>query len=474
MQKKVKWISIAVVLLVFAAGTYIFTSGSEGKLTSGPDSQPMRKAKPVDEEDLPVKWTEADTYEEVQAFYEERVPRLEKARAKELTTFPEQTATVPGLDGRLQINEVWHSGQTMYFMYSLDLSLLVEQKEDEKENSFFDRSPELQEMTITTNEGDEHPLHAYSSMRFPDVITYKNRLYGVIQSIPVSENGLPLGQMGTMNATINEQFDTSLNLRINGETYQSEPIPVSYVYDPEQSKIGTYTFSDQYEQNGITIEPLELVMTLSADYIDLKIESENKSFQGSLEGAIETGEKATTFAPYIQPVEESDNIYRAYIPPLENLPEDLSLRIDQVHFSEESGASFTVDIPEKGEEQQFNENKIVEKYDTTVFLKSVRNETAGEFIASLKTERQSENQQQFLLEVSPEYHFSYRNDRDSITFKTDRGFSGTPSFSKQSTNGGLTRLHVPQHMLKGSEQITFTFNNLLYAQKIDRTFSIDE
>ena len=178
---------IIAVLLVFGIGAYVTTSGEGEKLTS--EQEPQRKAKAVDQDKLPIDWAEVETEEELNDFYKRQIPKIEQVRERDLMTSPDESMTIPDKEGRVQINEVWHSGQQIYYLYSVDLSLLVEEEDDD--NRYLNDPPQVDQLKIEeTGEIQSQILHAFSSLRRDEAVIYENRLYGIIHSMPITKEGI--------------------------------------------------------------------------------------------------------------------------------------------------------------------------------------------------------------------------------------------------------------------------------------------
>lgn len=472
---KWKWVSILGVLLIFMIGTYIATADQGAKLTNTNQSKPQRKAKPVNMDKLPLQWKEADSFEEVKQFYKRKLPPIEMARKKNLTTFPAETATVEGLEGRVQINEVWHNGRTVHYLYSMDLSLLVE--DDDDNSHYIGQPPHLEELIIErTEDSEQQTVHAFSSLRMGEAIIYKNRLYALMQSIPFTNRGpseMVYGELNHPEEPVDHKAETSLKIRINGKTYQSGAIPVHYSYEPKKQLVKAFSFEGKYSENGLTIEPLEMKVNVSNSYLTMKVISEEKPFSQSISGHFMTGNgQRVPLSPYTEKVDGQENVYRCYFRPLVKVPEDVELILNSIQLKEDASITFTADIPSLSNgidhlDKTYNK-KVATKSQTDIFLKRIQSNRGQGVELILNYRPQTPGQNEQLLGPSPRYH---ANEKKAISFKADNGvndYADYGSFEK------TTNIHIPYYKLDGASRVTVTLNELVYSKQIKRSFNADE
>jgi hypothetical protein len=348
MGKKAKWIGIIAVLLTFVTGTYVMTADNGQKMTYTEDSKPQRKAKPVEKDKLPIQWNEVDTYEQVESFFEQYIPGLHLAREYGVTTAPKQSVEIPGSDGRIQVNEVWHSGHTIHIFYSIDLSAIV--GEDASGNT-----PSLESITIEEkNDIQNQTLRSFSQpIRFEQGVIFENRLYTVIQAPPISQKPETSNNWRNIEniPAFNQNLNTIFKFQLGGETYQPDSIPIHYQYDPGKNTLGTYTFDHTYKENGLTISPLTLKLGIEYSHIKIKVKSELSEFNQSLDATFITDRNEhIPLSLYLQKDPEQDDVYTGFIRPLRYKPEKATLKIRNIHLSDGSSYSFsmkTSDIKKK-------------------------------------------------------------------------------------------------------------------------------
>ncbi|WP_079477174.1 hypothetical protein [Halobacillus salinus] len=462
---KQKWLMIIGVLAIFAAGAYIATSGSATKLTS--EQKPERKAKPVDLEELPVDWKEVESEEELEAFYTRHIPELPLAREKGVTTSPEDMMTVEGKEGRVQINEVLHGGRQMTFLFSMDLSLLV----DEEENYF--QPPRID--TVDIKESGDIPaqtLRGFSELDESSAIIFENRLYGILQTQPITKDGETDLESFPIAEPINAEAKTSLKINLQADILHTDPVPVSYQYDPEEHKIATREFEGTYSNDGVTIEPKEFVMSLESNYITLYVKSEDKEFNRTLEGRLQMDDRTQPFSPYLQPIEGEKDMYKAYFGTSPEVPEDIALKIRSIDMKENESFSFTFDVPELGDHERFEKNidrTVAEKHGTDIYLDRLHYHEQYGMNFALNYRPQDPEQDKMI--VGTMNNFNPEPNPKDVSVTTDNGQSG---YARVSGSRLQSNVDIQPDLLEGASSATITFNTISVSHKIDHTFEISE
>ncbi|KHE68537.1 hypothetical protein, partial [Halobacillus sp. BBL2006] len=372
MRRKAKWIGLIAVLIAFAAGTYVMTEDNGEKMTYTEDSKPQRKAKPVEKDKLPILWNEVDTYEQVEGFFEQYIPGLHLAREYGVTTAPKQSVEIPGRDGRIQVNEVWHSGHTIHIFYSIDLSAIV--GEDASGDA-----PYLESVSIEKkNDIQKQTLRSFGQpIRFEQGVIFENRLYTVIQVPPISQKPETANSWRNTESipAFNQNLNTIFKFQLGGQTYQPDSIPIHYQYDPEKNTLGTYTFDHTYNENGLTIAPLTLKLGIDYSHIKMKIKSESSEFNHSLDATLITDKNEhIPLSLYLQKDPEQKDVYTGFIRPLRYKPEKATLKIRNIHLRDGSSYSFSIktsQIKRKDQSHQRIDKKVAEAYQTDVYLKEI-------------------------------------------------------------------------------------------------------
>lgn len=463
---KQKWLMVVGALIAFAAGAYIVTSGDGEKLTS--DEKPERKARPVDMEKLPVDWREVDSEDDLEEFYIERIPDLPLARKKGVTTSPEEMMTVEGKEGRIQINEVWHRGQRMTFLYSIDLSLLI----DQEDNTYI-QPPRID--TVDIEQSGDIPaqvLHGYSELDKSNAVIFENRLYGVLQTQPLSKDVEKDQGPVPPAEPVDAIAKTSLKVNLSAEILNTDSIAVPYQYNPKAQQIASREFSGSYSKDDLTIEPQDFVMSLSSNYITIKLESENKQFNRTLEGRIVIDDRKLPFSPYLQPVEGEKDVYKAYFGSLPEVPDDVSLRIRSIDMKEKQSLSFTLDIPDLEDKDHYEKHldrKVAEANNTDIYLEQLNYHKNYGMDFSLKYRPQQPEQMSTVVGTLDT--FNPEHNQEDITVQTDNGHSG---YANTAGSRLRSNVNIDHDLLEGATRATVTFHSLAVSHKINHTFEIEE
>lgn len=455
-ENKWKVLSASIVLILLIAGTYVATADTGGKLTNTELSMPERKAIPVDKEDWPKNWEEVKTHDELARFFEMRYPFLMMAKEKGVTTQPDVSLTLDGLEGRVQVEEVWHRGPRLVFLYSIDLSLLIADEKD-KDYAFINKGIQLQNISIKGNDlVEEQELQAIGLFEPGMAVVFENRLYGVIESSPVLNQAKDFTGF-SIEEKFHHTLDTTLALQINGEVYETNAFPVEYKYIPEEQVVRTYEFEDTLTTDDATITPLYAEINLNQSFIKLKIDSE-REIAPTIDAYLlaPTGERIVV-APYMLPVEGEDDVYKLFIHPLTPLEGDIILTINSIHFMEPVDTSFTVTIPEKGRVTSDEEKVVASILGTDLLLSHIQKDARNLEVG-------------LTIDDTTESSFFANNQGVSdqaITFTTDNGESGTPFI------GGFNEklvINVPTRKIRDASTITFDFHKAALREPINHTF----
>ncbi|ARI78928.1 hypothetical protein [Halobacillus mangrovi] len=470
MRSKSKWIGIVAVLLAFAVGTYVMTADSDQKLTYSKDSKPQRKAKPVDKDQLPIQWNEVDTYTQVQDFFDEYIPGLQLAREYNVTTTINQSAPIPGRDGRMQVNEVWHSGHVIHIFYSIDLSALIEGGPPGD-------APYLKQISIEDNDGiEDQTLRSFGQpIRFEQGVIFENRLYTVVQIPPITETNSPPGKWDPENTIpFDQTLSTLFQLEFGGQSYQPDAIPIHYQYDPAKNILGTYTFDDAYSQEGLMVEPLELKLGIEFSHIKLKIKSEHAQFNRSLDATLITDEdEHIPLSLYLSETKQED-VYIGFVRPLRSVPQKATLKIRNIHLRNGSSYSFSVDVSQiknKNQENQRIDKKVAEAFQTNVYLREISSRGAAGVDLSLAFRPQNYEQTTKLIGVSPSPLDSESYERPQVVhLENDKGEATQTEYGGSERSAFIT---IEEDLLTGANQLEVTVKDIVFSKKIDQTFEID-
>ncbi|MEC3882130.1 hypothetical protein VKA52_00090 [Halobacillus sp. HZG1] len=472
---KSKWILITVSMIVLAIGAYFFTDSSEDKLALKTDSSPMRKAKAVDLEEFPLQWREVDTYEQVNDFYEERIHGLSLAREKGLTARPQESTPIPDKDGRMQINEVWHSGPTIHVLYSIDLSALTRKDKDDEETKYLVQPPSVEGINIESMNGsDQQSFQQHSQPLHPrDTVVFENRVYGLIQLPPITEEwGYNFDPHDIKD--YDQKFLTSFNLRIDHRTIETKGMPVRYFHDKDGHVLQSYTTDEVYADDLVTVEPTSVNIGVASSYVKMKIKAEGKEIGQSVHALIKTEEGSEhPVRLYLNETEE-ENVYEAWFqPPSEPLTEAVSLELGSLHIHDDTPYSFTVDMTQfkdhSNESVVLNE-KVGEAYNTDIILEQVDSFSGTNMNLQLKYEPHEADQEEKLVGAQLAPMNSLEEEREKfIEVVTNEGETTEANIWGHDNRGDI---HFQSPALRNAEEITVTVNKMVYAHRLGYTFDL--
>ncbi|MBN8237014.1 hypothetical protein JF544_17290 [Halobacillus kuroshimensis] len=470
-----KWIIIGAVLTLFAGGTYVYTDSQDSvKLVHKEDSSLHRIAKPVDMENVPGSWNEVESEELLNEFFEGRIPGLALAREEGLTTTTETSASLPGRDGRAQIYEVWHGEQFIHFLYRIDLSALVSETE---ETEGIGNMPSLHSihMEATEDNGAQTLDLRQEGVGNQEAVIYENRLYGAVSTPPVNDPW-ELNDFETKVEEVNRTVPTSLTFQIDGETYETEAAPVSYVYNEEANILKTFTTTGTYEKDGLVIEPEEVQIRASYGKVRMAIEDEDDVFNHTMNSyfKMDTGEKIPVFLGYDQ--EENAGTYEGRFQPLGEIPEELTLVVEDIHLMEDASYSFTVDIDHMDLNASTStriSEKIGEARQTDIYLDSV--ETTSDQHMSLELSYSPHDYHQNEKLVGESFHplpASGKGQEEPSSFVSVLGDNGQEVQADYAGTDGMATISFPTHNFQEASTLTVTVNQMVYGKEVDTTFDL--
>ncbi|WLR48254.1 hypothetical protein LC065_03095 [Halobacillus litoralis] len=474
---KSKWILIVVSLMVLAIGAYVYTGNSEEKLALTTDSKPMRKAKSVDLEEFPLQWREVDTFEQVNEFYEERIHGLSIAREKGLTVRPQESTPIPDKDGRMQINEVWHSGPTIHVLYSIDLSALTRKDDDDEEAKYLIQPPSVESVHIESMSGsDKQSFQQHSQPLHPrDTVVFENRVYGLLQIPPITEKwGYNFDPHDVKD--YDEEFLTSLSLRIGHRTVETEAVPVRYVHDRDEHVLQSYTPDEVYSDDVVTVEPTSVNIGVASSYVKMKIEIEGRELGQSVHATIKTEEGSEhPVTLYLNETGE-ENVYEAWFQPVSvQMKGAVSLTLDSLQIQDATPYSFTVDMSpfkEHSNESVVLNEKVGEAHNTNIILEQVDSFSGTNMNLQLKYEPQEPDQKEKVVGAQLAPMNSLQEEREKfVKVVTNEGETIDANLWGHDKRGDI---HFQSPELKNAREITVTVNKMVYAHKLGHTFDLNK
>ncbi|WP_062515749.1 hypothetical protein [Halobacillus sp. KGW1] len=467
-MKRFQWMLLLAAVLVVAAGAY-WMEGGTIKVSHEADSKPMRKAKDVNLDELPITLPEVDNEDAVDHFYERLNPSLKTARQNGLTVKEAQSSPVPGRDGRMQINEVWHNGRTITVMYSLDLSALIDK--DSKNHSY---SPMIESVTIQGNKAiDTQTLPGLSvPIDSDNAVIFQNRVYGSLQLPAISKQDWGYENIPEEVHDFDETLKTSIGIRIGGERIETEAMPIRYLHDKDSHLLATYETTESYTEHGVTFTPMELKAGVLSNSIRFRMEDPGAAFNESLEGIIQTNAgESYTIVPYIHRLKEG--VYEGYFPPFSEIPDEVTFQLQQVHFKEIHPYSFEVDMNKfKGtsDHETWTANKkIAEIHDTDIILRRVDKHGNEHMNAELFYDPHSKDQPSKVIGAMSENTGPEAAEQQKDVFISSEDGKSIDGFLHGYQDEG--NIDFGLHEFDQSDRLKITVEKVVYTQKLDHSFT---
>ncbi|MGI8316424.1 hypothetical protein [Halobacillus mangrovi] len=471
MKNQKKWLIVAAVFLAFAIGAYVTTADQGEKLQYSKESKIQRKAKAVDKENLPLTWREVESEAEIKEFYEGKIRSLKLARDKGLTTTPQVSTPVQRRDGRIQINELWHNGRVVHILYSIDLSTLVSEEKNE-----YTRPPSLQSLQLDGENQSDFSIESFGRpIKFPEGVIFKNRLYTFAQVPSFTGEGGPEDR-NTRFKPFDKELATTFNFHINGQAFQTEPVPLHYIYNPEEHQLGTYTFSETYEEKGLTIQPLELKMGLDKNTLKLKVRDKAGTFNQMIEGAFMMGNgQRISLAPALEKISGKEEVYETeFYTSFEERkpPETITFNLERVHLAGDASYSFDLEVSAKdltNASRKLVDKKVAEAKDTDIILmhKNQRG-SRNSMNVQLNFRAQNHEQEEVLVSSSPAFYSKTPEERPkNVHIKSDNGESDKVMMRG---SGDFGYFNVNEDLIKEASKLSITVNNVPHARKINHSF----
>ncbi|ARI78929.1 hypothetical protein [Halobacillus mangrovi] len=471
MKKQKKWFIVAAVFLAFAIGAYVTTADQEEKLQYSKETKLQRKAKAVEKENLPLSWREVESEEEIKEFYEGKIRSLKLARDKGLTTKPQVSTSVQRRDGRIQINELWHNGRVVHILYSIDLSTLVSEEKNK-----YTRPPSLQSLQLEAASQSEISVETFGRpIKFPEGVIFKNRLYTFAQVPSFTGKGVPEDR-NTRFKPFDKELATTFNFHINGQAFQTEPVPLHYIYSPEEHHLGTYTFSKTYEEKGLMIHPLELNMGLDKNTFTIKIRDKAGAFNQMIEGAILMGNgQRISLAPALEKISGKEGVYETeFYTSFEGKkpPETITFNLERVHLAGDDSYSFDLEVSEKdlnNASRKLVDKKIAEAKGTDIILmQKNQHGSRNSMNVQLNFRPQDHEQEEVLVSSSPAFYSKTPDQRPkNVHIKSDNGKADKVLMRG---SGDFGYFDVKEDLIKGASNLSVTVKNVPHAKKINHSF----
>ncbi|MCP3031823.1 hypothetical protein LF817_10755 [Halobacillus sp. A1] len=463
MKKKGKWIGLVFLLVIFAAAVQ-WSMSDEDNAT---EKLEVFQNPTAEELELPQNVTRAESRETIDNFYNMQSPGYRKAKELEIIQSPGQSYEIPGHEGELTIDEIWHSQYQVFMYYSVDLKVF-EDKDNLQTSPLFD----ISSVNVNPEEGNmTRQSHSpFQSNESNDgLMSYDGKLYGVLV-MP------PLEQKEPMDMEINETIPTSFRISMDNTSEITDEEPLTYTYEKDQEIRQTADFNDVYEKSGLTIKPIDVALGITSNKITLEITHDEHEVS-NLTGSV-SDENTSTEISYLHPVEGQPDVYEAQFTPYDEDPESLDIDIESVSLLTDEDLSFDVDVSDYEEEVGEERERVIV---------DVNEKTSEKLNTDIDLE-----QKVYDPSMGMEIHLGFEPKPGDHTLTLSPNLMRTPASAMQyepfiavnedgeeimgaggGINNGNTVLSLSTSSLQDSNMITIEMPQLQASQKVDFQETVD-
>ncbi len=471
-KKRIQWIIILIVVLSFIVGIQIYTGDRDQPLSYQKEKLSKTKTpKEMEAAEDSLHFSDemkADNYEEVFNFYEKQAPGLKRAEHNDLTTFPKQSVPVPDHEGNLYINEIWDSGRKIYFLYSIDLSVL--------EDKPFQKFPSVENVHLepltASSEFDKEFSSTYMMSLRNSGMVFNHKLY----SIAV------LGHSNNENKEmppqpVDETVLASFNIELPKGFYTTDPVAINLHYNPDEMHVETLSLKGKYQKNGVTIKPIELNVGMASMSLKLRIDSQEE-LTPNIFGSLVTKEGKERRFHNLEKVKGQNHIYQVQMQPISQELTGGAIQIDGITYRKEKGFSFDVDLSDYQDQNLTDDGSVSKKMhkklkqlDHTEIFLDRKSYTREGMDLNLKFKPMKE-EQTVSLAASTMADFNEEEQRKrKIRVLTNSGEE------RKAVYGGSKKqmsIYLNDRIIKDASKITITFDETTYYQKINHSFQIKD
>ncbi|MBM7554240.1 hypothetical protein [Thalassobacillus pellis] len=478
MKKKINPFKILLPLLLLAGvfiGSQFFIDSSQRTLVADPEKKAKLESQAME---VPEKWRQADTMEEVMNYFDSRIHSFKVASEHDVIQKTDASFDLAERDGRLHIDKMWFTEYTTFIFYSLDLIAL----KDLTSESLTDMT--MKSISIDPPEGmeiDNTFLNTHPVMEKGGIVHNGKWHHVVAASSLRGEQHKPLEKL---DQVMNTSFDIYLP---GGERIEVEDVPFSINYDLKDNLIQTIAIDKTVTKDDISLSFHEL--QLYTTHSELLYEAnlpEGKAFSYNLGMHLKSSmgvNRLYTNGPGFTTDKKGENngIKRAETRSFRKIPEKLTLDLSSVNIVGDDQVSFELDVSEyKGNEQLKESYKFEKEYDsrprtvknTDIFLQKIdMNEHTG-LEVELSFNAHGDNQR--LIMDFPTVFREQRAHRNRAFLEVKNEHNDLARINDLSLNNEKTlRFMIPKNFVSKSDKISITLGNLTYSVDMNQTIKID-
>ncbi|MFQ3545080.1 hypothetical protein Q7A53_13440 [Halobacillus rhizosphaerae] len=469
-KKRIQWIIILIVVLSFIVGIQIYTGDRDQPLSY--QKEKMSETKPQQEKEaeedpsyLPD-GLKAKSYDEVLNYYEKRAPGLKRAKNNDMTTSPKQSVSLPDHNGKLYINEIWDSGNKIYFLYSVDLSVL--------DGSSSQTLPKVENIHIQPLTGNSKfdKKNPSTYMMYPgnSGMVFNHKLYGiaVLGHIPKNKDTGP--------QAIDETVLASFNMELPKGFYKTDSVSVKLHYHPDEMHITTIPLKGTYQKNGVTIQPKELDVRMDRISLKLMIDTD-KDLTPNIIGTLVTKEGEERTLQNLKKIKGQKNLYQVNLQPLSRKLTDASIQIDGINYNKDKSYSFDLDISDYQKQDSKTDHpnykqlhKKVKKVDRTEIYLAGKNYSQNGLSLDFQFESLEESPETYMAAGTMDDFEDANHLKRKVHITTDAGETNSVPYGGRKNHMSI---YLNKTILEAASEVTITFDETTYYQVINHSFSVN-
>lgn len=408
-----------------------------------------------------------DSKEEVDTYYENMTPGLERAEELGLVTEVDKTDPITEKSS-LHIEKIWYNSDEIFVFYSISLPNLDRISEEQA-------APQITSFYLQPDNADRFPgqlLDLYTKNMGPrEGIIYNNRFYHRATSIQIENKANePLNQFDglvTANITVN-QF---------GEKVKVPDVEIPIHYNKKQEPTFSSSINQTIKSQNVTFTFDRIDIGVTKNYLYGKVDGPNDLHQ--IKGTITTQSGKSQTILGSNPSDDKPNSFVFRIPAFNSIPKKINIDIDSVSFVGDDSFEFSLDVSDYEEKllissNEYEENahkKITEIKNTAIYLNKLFYDERG-IDFSIMYEPENPNQAVQLMETIPSTG-EFQAKRDLPVLVSAENEKGKPAeFGERGSGPGQQfDLFLAKSFVESSEKVDITIENLLYNVKIEDSIS---
>src|SRR5690606_599466 len=429
---------------------------------------------------------------DVDLYYYTKTPGLKRAEGLGLVTQVNKTIPITE-DANLHIEKIWYNAENTLVFYYIEMPDL--KKKLSNPNDPHDLSTFIQYITIHEDENGEFKEEPkvvatgggpYLKSIHPsyDGVIYENRLYqrAVIENIRSNSDSWEGDVEYVQNLNTKLTSDITVNLLGEVIIINDVELPVHFDFTSDSIIIKTINETNESQYARLTFEKLEIRPEKNLLYGKYEL-PEGQQFSEINANLVLNGRVIDTIVGY-EDVEGDPDSFIFQIPAFNELPDEVTFEIDNVHLFGKDSFEFTMDVSDyeqrlanaESYEKKANE-KITEIKDTRVYLERLYYDDRGINFDILYKAKKRKQPLRLIPDVplNPSFGYDdYSHLRIFVTAENESGEPGEPEDYGQigSGPGEKYSMFLDRKFIEKSKEVTVTIERLLYSAQIDQSFTV--